>query len=38
MPYKHGLEIGITTPPFRRGCRGSKSDEAAKGHNITIFR
>ena len=31
MPYKHGLEIGITTPPFRRGRRGNKSDRPAKG-------
>ena len=26
MPYKHGLEIGITTRLFRRGCRGSELD------------
>jgi hypothetical protein len=26
MPYKHGLEIGITTRLFRRGCRGRELD------------
>jgi hypothetical protein len=26
MPSKHGLEIGITTRLFRRGCRGSELD------------
>jgi hypothetical protein len=26
MPYKHGLEIGITTRLFRRGRRGSQLD------------
>jgi hypothetical protein len=37
MPYRHGLKIGITTPPFRHGRRGNKSDGATKGRNITIF-
>jgi hypothetical protein len=27
MPHKHGLEIGITTLPFRRSCRGSVPDD-----------
>jgi hypothetical protein len=26
MPSKHGLEIGITTRLFRRGCRSSELD------------